>query len=498
MEQKASDVNNAPGASKEVRVRPVIVAGKIYACGAAGFRAASAGITGVTGTVFQPDGYYVRMPSGVRLHDKDGEPFVFVKREGNSGFIVTCHETAEGIRYMFGASSGDLAKLGLDTSAPETHRRELAERLLWETSPESGQTVYELHQRMVATESEYEKVLVRVYGSKRAEESRYWKHTDVTLVAAHKAFVAASSAWCNAMRFSQTPTAVREALAATGESSGTVPPPVYLVARWDSTETASFATNGPREEMSAILGRLSDDLDARSPGPAMYAPIPLLDTNGNAVGMATFEVAIPGTPTDGKPLLLIPVGDFTRMAITVTDVHTKLQSCVEDVLLTSVTEPSRLARLHWSDLPSLERRWYGANVATPESLQASHDRVRGMLVAQDRTNPDARFLPAYEGIERAAESLGLQPFLQGFGDSARVGYFKDGDWTGIASEIALNGKVLTTLDGQRTEGTGYTAEGEWQRDQMECALNRLRHAADARPTRDVYAEAADLYEHGSP
>ncbi len=485
---------------KNERLRPVIVAGKTYVCGEAGFKAALAsGITGVTGMVFPPDGYYVRMASGVRIHDKDGEPFVFVKREGTTGFIVSCGATSEGVRYMFGAMEGDLNQLGITRSAPGCDRleRELAERLLWETSPEAGHTVYELHQQVATAEAEYEKCLDRVYGVNRGWETRCWKHRDAALVAADKAFCEARRAWEAAYRFSETPEAVSAALAAAPVPTGAEVAPVCLVARWDTTETASFTTSGPREEMSAVLVRLGEELDARAPGTAMYDPIPLRDTNGNPVGQATFEVGIPPAPDGGKPLLLVLVGDFTRMAITVTDVYTRLQSCVEsEVFLTSATEPSRLASLYWRDLSSLERRWYQG--ATPESTKATHERVREQLALQDRTNPHARFLPTYEGIERTAESLGLQARLQSFGDSARVGYFRGKEWTGIASEICLNGKVLTTVDGARAEGTGYTMEKEWQREQLVLALDRLRGALDVGQARDMRAEAAESCESGSP
>lgn len=481
--------------------RPVIIAGKIYVRGADGFRAASAaGIAGTTGSVHQPDGYYVRMPSGVRLHDKDGAPFVFVKRERDSGFIVTCSATSEGIRYMFGASSVDLAKLGLNDSAPNADRleRELAERLLWETSPEVPHTVYELLQRAAAAEADYERDLDRVYGAKRAPDTRYQKHTDETLKAAAQAFVAASEAWHSATRFSQDPAKVHEALAAMAKPATVPLAAKCLVARWTSTETASFAAHGPRVELVMMLARLSDDIDAREPGPAMYDPIPLMDTNGVAVGEAVFVDTSPNAPVDGKPVLIVPVKDFDRAALAVTDVYTKLQSCVEDVHLLSHGDEVPLAHFYWRDLPVLERQWYQAVGATKESLQATHDRLRQRMELQDKTNPDGRFILAYEGIERAAESLDLQACLQGFGDSARVGYFKDGEWTGIASEIALNGKVLTTLNGQRAGGTGYTADREWQHHQLEIALNRYTLTSSATPV-DVVEANADLYvEQGGP
>lgn len=485
--------------SIDKRLRPVIVAGKIYVLGAHGFRAAqAAGIPGTAGSVHQPDGYYVRMPSGVRLHDTDGEPFVFVKREGKSGFIVSCSMTSEGVRYMFGTSEMDLARLGLSRSAPGAERlkHELAERLLWETSPESAHTVYELHQRAVAAEAEYVQALDRVYGPDRAPETRYWKTTHPTLEQQRLASQEASAAWHKASRFSQTPSMVREALAVIPEPSAEVPPSLFLVARWTAVDTASFQALGPREELGMVLARLSDDLDARVPGPALHDPIPLMDTNGIPVGEAVFVTTEPEAPADGTPMLVVPVKDLERTAIAVTDVYTKLQSSIEDVHRLSDVDGSPLAHFYWRDLPALERDWHRAAGATPESLQVTHERVWQQLVVQDRTNPDARFQRAYEGITRGAESLGLQPCLQGFGDSARVGYFKDGEWTGIASEIALNGKVLTTLNGQRTAGTGYTADGEWQRDQLAVALNRYTLTGTA-ALADAYEANADLYAEPS-
>ncbi len=481
-------------------VRPVIVAGKIYVRGADGFHAASAtGIPGSSGSTHQPDGYYVRMPEGVRLHDMDGAPFVFIKRERNSGFIVTCHETAEGIRYMFGASELDLRKLGLDRSGPMAQRleTELAERILWETSPEAGQTVYELHQRMVAAEAEYERVLDRVYGAKREAETRYLKHADPTLATASQAFSEACLAWQTACRFSQTPAQVHEALSAVQPSSDESQA-MYLVARWNVTDTASFATNGPRDELGMTLERLAADIEAREAGPTMYAPMTMVDTDGQPVGAATFTTSPPAEPSDGKPLLIVPVRDFVYAAMAVVDIYNKLQSSIEDVHLDNAVDHSHMAHFYWRALPALERQWHHTMGSPESSLQATHDRVRERLVALERKNPYARFIPAYEGIERAAESLGLQARLQGVGDSARVGYFKDGQWTGIETEIAWGGKALTTVNGRRAQGTGYTAEGEWQRDQLECALNRLPEAFEAPPSRDVYAEAADLYEPSSP
>lgn len=482
--------------------RPVIIGGKIYVCGESGFRtAALTGVAGAMGSVHQPDGYYVRMPSGVRLHDKGGAPFVFIKRERDGGFIVTCNETPAGIRYMFGASGIDLAKLGLDDSAPDASRLEgeLAARVLWETSPEAGYTVYELHQKFVAAEADYEQALDRVYGSKRDPETRYLRHTDATVQKAAQAFDAASRAWHSAVRFSQQPEKVSEALASMTEKAAVQPAVKYLVARWTSVDTASFAAHGPRDEMAMMLARLSEDIDARETGPAMYDPMPLLDTNGIQVGEAAFLDTVPGDPVDGKPVLIVPMQDFDRAALAVTDVYTKLQSSIEDVHLLSHLDELPLAHFYWRDLPVLEREWHRAAGTTPEALQAIHDRVQQQLVTQDRTNAAARFIRTYEGIDRAADSLDLQACLMGFGDSARVGYFKDGQWTGIASEITLGGKVLTTVNGQRAKGTGYTADGEWQRDQLETALSRMQQAFEGQPTADVYAAAADLYaEPGSP
>lgn len=495
MEPKISDETGGTAS-----VRPVIVAGKIYVRGADGFRAASTtGIPATSGSPHQPDGYYVRLASGVRLHGKDGLPFVFIKRERNSGFIVTCHETTDGIRYMFGASELDFRKLGLDRSAPMAQRleTELAERILWETSPEAGLTVTEWHQRMVAAEAEYERALDRVYGIKREADTRYRKHADPTLKAASQAFSEACVAWQTAYRFSQTPAQIQEALSAAQPSSGESQA-MYLVARWDVTDTASFVTNGPRDELGMTLERLAADIEAREAGPAMYTPMTIVDTDGQPVGTATFTTSPPTEPSDGKPLLVIPVKDFVYAAIAMVDLYSKLQSSIEDIHLDNAVDHSRMAHFYWRALPALERQWHHAAGSTESSLQATHDRVRGQLVAQERRNPYARFVPAYEGIERAAESLGLQARLQGVGDSARVGYFKDGQWTGIETEITWGGKALTTVNGQRTQGTGYTAEGEWQRDQLECALNRLPEAFEARPPGDVYAEAADLYEPSIP
>lgn len=506
MELKVSAANDTRGDSLIIdphgdRVLPVIIAGKIYVRGADGFRVArAAGIAGMAGSLHQPSGYYVRMPSGVRLHDKDGAPFVFIKRERDSGFIVTCHETPSGIRYMFGASESDLRKLGLDPSVRGADRleRELAECILWETSPEAGETVYELHQRMQAAEAEYERALDRVYGVKREPETRYWPHTEASLKAASQTFDAASHAWRAADRFRQTPAMVHEALVSGSQHASMEVTPLNLVVRWEATDTASFATNGPRDELVMVLGRLVDDLDARERGSSTYDPVPLLDTNGNRVGLATFEPSLPGTPENGKPLLIVPEKNLAHTSLVVTDVYTKLQSSIEDVHLVSHVDDTPTAYFYWRDLPVLERQWHNAAGTTRESLQSTHDRVRQQLVVQDQTNPNACFITTYEGMERIAESLNLQACLQGFGDSARVGYFKDGQWTGIASEITLNGKVLTTVNGQRAEGTGYTADGEWQRDQLESALTRLPHAFDAMPLDEVYAQAADLYEPSTP
>jgi len=190
----------------------------------------------------------------------------------------------------------------------------------------------------------------------------------------------------------------------------------------------------------------------------------------------------------------VPVLDLERTALVVTDVGTKLQSSIEDMHLPSDGDEARLAHFYWGDLPSLEQQWHQREGGSWDAVQASHKRVHEQLRAQDRTNPHARFVVAYEGVECAAESLGLQARLQGFGDCARVGYFKEGQWTGIASEITLGGKVLTTVNAQRASGTGYTADREWQRDQLESLLNRWANAFEASPQRDVYAQAADLYE----
>lgn len=269
---------------------------------------------------------------------------------------------------------------------------------------------------------------------------------------------------------------------------------IFLVVQWDQTDTSSFVENGPRDELVMMLERLADDLSARVSIPGMQEKIPIVDTNGQPVGVGFLTAAPPASPTDGHPLLVVPVFDLERTALVVTDVATKLQSCVEDMHVPCLDEEARVARLQWRDLPSLERQWFRRQGDSWDVVQAAHKRVHEQLRGQDRINLDARFARTYERVERIAESLGLHARLQGFGDCARVGYFKDGQWTGIASEITLGGKVLTTVNAKRASGTGYTADGEWQRDQLESALNLWTNGLEMSPTHDAYAQAADLYE----
>lgn len=72
-----------------------------------------------TSTLFDNDGtasgYYKKRSNGVLLMDIQKRPFAFVvvNKYGDEPFLVSCSQTEEGIRYMFGLSSLDEKMLSM-------------------------------------------------------------------------------------------------------------------------------------------------------------------------------------------------------------------------------------------------------------------------------------------------------------------------------------------------------------------------------------------------
>jgi hypothetical protein len=60
-------------------------------------------------------GYYKKRKNGVLLMDMQKQPFAFVvvNKYGDQPFVVSCYNTPDGIRYMFGASLATEQTLGL-------------------------------------------------------------------------------------------------------------------------------------------------------------------------------------------------------------------------------------------------------------------------------------------------------------------------------------------------------------------------------------------------
>jgi hypothetical protein len=82
-------------------------------------------------------GRYRTRKSGVLLMDLDGKPFGFVcsnddyGRAGRGpGFLVSAYSTTEGTRYMAGAASVTLEKLGLPKDAGHSLKQQMCASML--------------------------------------------------------------------------------------------------------------------------------------------------------------------------------------------------------------------------------------------------------------------------------------------------------------------------------------------------------------------------------
>lgn len=86
-------------------------------------------------------------------------------------------------------------------------------------------------------------------------------------------------------------------------------------------------------------------------------------------------------------------------------------------------------------------------------------------------------LESWENLSKTAEERGLVASIGRGADTEDAPPYlityagSDGKQTAITTDLYSDGKALTSVDGQRIEGTGYTSDTEWQSAALETACN---------------------------
>lgn len=118
---------------------------------------------------------------------------------------------------------------------------------------------------------------------------------------------------------------------------------------------------------------------------------------------------------------------------------------------------------------------------TSEVQPLSQQALRAEIAeASETANEGYNAQESLENLESVAAANGMTVQLsagKGEYDGTTVSYLKDGKPTGVTTELLPgDGKAVTSFNGERIQGTGYTSDLEWQQAALQAGITAFQHS----------------------